>query len=190
MAAADLWLTGSGTEMQLARIRAIAIISTLAIIGITLAVITLNRDTQSDAPVTQSCPAGFVPVDNTLPDSESEVKINVYNATTTVDLARNVAADFTNRKFKVEKTGNERKAQPDIVAELRYGPKTVGAAQLLKAYFLNDVEPVFDIKRENDTIDVIIGGQFKQLATPTEMRQAVAALGRPLLPEGTCAEKP
>lgn len=177
--------------MQLARIRAIAIISTLAIIGITLAVITLNRDTQSEAPVVRSCPVGYVPVDNTLPDSESEVKINVYNATNTVDLARNVAADFTNRKFKVEKTGNEKQAQPEIVAELRYGPKAVGAAQLLKAYFLNAVEPGgFDIKRDNDTIDVIIGGEFKQLATPTEMRQAVAALGRPELPEGTCAEKP
>lgn len=175
--------------MQMARIRAIAIISTLAIIGITLAVITLNRDTQSEAPVVERCPAGFVPVDNKLPDSESEVKINVYNATTTVDLARNVAADFTNRKFKVEKTGNEKKAQPDVVAQLRYGPKTLGAAQLLRAYFLNDTDDDFDIERDNDTIDVIIGGQFKQLATPTEMRQAVAALGRPALPPGTCAQQ-
>ncbi|MEV4413941.1 LytR C-terminal domain-containing protein [Catellatospora sp. NPDC049609] len=174
----------------MARIRAIALISTLAIIGITLAVITLNRDTQSEAPVVQSCPAGYVPVNNKLPDSESEVKINVYNATTTVDLARNVAADFTNRKFKVEKTGTDKKKEPDIVARLQYGPKAVGAAQLLRAYFLNAVEEDgFDIKRENDTIDVIIGGQFKQLATPTEMRQAVAALGNPELPPGTCADQ-
>jgi hypothetical protein len=176
--------------MQMARIRAIALVSTLAIIGITLAVITLNRDTQAKAPVVESCAAGYVPVKNKLPDSESEVKINVYNATTTVDLARNVAADFTNRKFKVEKTGNEKKAQPEIVAQLRYGPKAVGAAQLLRAYFLNATEEDgFDIKRENDTIDVIIGGQFKQLATPTEMRQAVAALGNPDLPPGTCADQ-
>lgn len=186
-----LWLTGSGTEMQMARIRAIALISTLAIIGITLAVITLNRDTQAEAPVVESCPAGFVPVNNKLPDAESEVKINVYNATNTVELARNVAAEFTNRKFKVEKTGTDPKKQPDIVAELRYGPKAVGASQLLRAYFLNAVEEDgFDIKREDDTIDVIIGGEFKQLATPTEMRQAVAALGNPILPPGTCAQQP
>jgi hypothetical protein len=47
----------------------------------------------------------------------------------------------------------------------------------------------FDLKREDDVIDVVIGGNFKTLATPTEMRQAVALLGHPTLPPGTC-EKP
>jgi hypothetical protein len=33
----------------------------------------------------------------------------------------------------------------------------------------------------------VIGTSYKQLATPTEMRQSLAALGNPSLPEGTCA---
>ncbi|MBV1851505.1 LytR C-terminal domain-containing protein [Catellatospora sp. NEAU-YM18] len=174
--------------MQMARIRAIAIVSTLAIIGIVLAVVTLTRDTQSEPPAVQRCPSGYVPANLKLPEAESDVNINVFNATNTPNLATNVASDFTNRKFKVKKVGDEKKKLPDTVAVLRYGPKAVGAAQLLRAYFLDDAENQFDIHREDDIIDVVIGGGYRQLATPTEMRQAVAQLGNPEAPDGTCAE--
>jgi hypothetical protein len=35
-------------------------------------------------------------------------------------------------------------------------------------------------------VDVVIGNQFRQLATETEVRQSIAALGNPEPPPGTC----
>ena len=89
-----------------------------------------------------------------------------------------VASDFGNRKFKVQKKGNDKKAV-EGVAVLRYGPKTVGSAHLLKAYFLNEAEPEYDPSAHDDIVDVVIGDSFKQLATTTEVNQALVELGQP-----------
>jgi hypothetical protein len=98
-----------------------------------------------------------------------------------------VAEDFKNRKFTVVNTGNDPKGKRvDQVAILRYGPKAVGAAWLLRAYFLDQATREFDINRKDDLVDVVLGNQFKQLATVTEFHQALAQLGSPTLPEGTC----
>lgn len=177
--------------MQMTRIRALAVVGILSIAALVLVVITMNRDSQGGDATADTCQPGNIPVNLELPESESEININVFNATQTTGLGANVAADFRNRKFNVgkvegEKENGQDKYYPDEVAVLRYGPKTVGAAHLLRAYFLNETATQFDLKREDDVIDVVIGGRFKQLATPTEMRQAVAILGRPKLPPGTC----
>lgn len=179
--------------MHMTRIRALAVVGTLAIAAIVLVVITMARDTQTSAASTDACKPGNVPVSLTMPD-EPAVNINVFNATHTQGLGASVGADFTNRKFTVVKVDGEKNAEgqdiyfPDEVVILRYGPKTVGAAHLVRAYFLNAATMQFDIKREDDIVDVVIGGNFKQLATPTEMRQAVAILGHPKLPAGTCKQ--
>lgn len=177
--------------MQMTRIRALVVVGILSIAALVLVVITVNRDSQGGDTTAETCQPGNIPVSLELPESESEININVFNATQTVGLATNVAADFKNRKFNVGTVGGETengadKYYPEEVAILRYGPKTVGAAHLLRAYFLNETTVQFDLKREDDVVDVVIGGKFKQLATPTEMRQAVAILGRPKLPPGTC----
>jgi hypothetical protein len=172
--------------MHMTRIRALTVVGILAIAAITLVVVTVTRDTQNDGSAAEKCKPGHIPVSLELPDSESEIKINVFNATNQAGLANNVAADFKNRRFQVEKIQDAEQDEPDKVAILRYGPKAIGAAHLLRAYFLNDSERQFDLKREDDFVDVVIGGRFKQLATPTEMRQSVAILGRPQLPPGTC----
>src|SRR6266508_966864 len=43
-----------------------------------------------------------------------------------------------------------------------------------------------DVNRKDDIVDVVLGTQFRQLATVTEFHQALAQLGNPTLPEGTC----
>lgn len=172
--------------MHMTRIRALVVVGTLAIAAIVLVVVTVTRDTQEDGSQAEPCKPGHVPVSLELPESESEIKINVFNATNHTGLAANVAADFRNRRFQVDKVQDAEQDQPDAVAILRYGPKAIGAAHLLRAYFLNESETQFDLQREDAFVDVVIGGRFKQLATPTEMRQAVAILGRPKLPAGTC----
>ncbi len=158
-------------------------------------VFTITRDHQTGQVHTETCKPGEVPVSLVMPN-EPDVNINVYNATQTQGLGASVAADFKNRNFNVLKIDGEKSADgkevyyPDDTAILRYGPKTVGAAHLIRAYFLNDATMKFDIKRTDETVDVVIGGNFKQLATPTEMRQAIAILGHPKLPAGTCSQTP
>ena len=105
----------------------------------------------------------------------------------TADLARSVAQDLRDRRFGVGTVGNDRTRHPDVVAVLRFGPDTVGAAHLLLAYLAEDnVTLEFDPARRTGDVDLVVGGQFRQLATPTAMRHRIAVLGRPALPPGTC----
>jgi LytR cell envelope-related transcriptional attenuator len=171
--------------MTFARIRAIAIVSVLVVTAMVVVAAAILRDDQT-GPFAAGCPKDAVIADTRLPEP-SEVKINVYNATDHPGLANQVAIDFKNRKFTVVNASNDPKGKRlDQVAVLRYGPKAVGAAWLLRAYFLDQAAREFDINRKDALVDVVIGTQFKQLATVTEFHQALAQLGNPTLPEGTC----
>jgi hypothetical protein len=172
--------------MSFARVRALVIIGVLAVAAVVFVVVALVKDTQHDA-VASGCPAGSVMADIRLPDDESQVTIKVYNATGTAGLADRVTNDFTNRKFKAQKPAENPK-KFNGVAQLRYGPDGIGKAQLLKAYFLAQAVPIYDPKRKGSVIDVIIGSQYRQLATTTEVNQSLVELGEPDLPPGTCAK--
>jgi LytR cell envelope-related transcriptional attenuator len=171
--------------MTFARIRAIAIVSVLVIAALVFVTAALLRDNQT-GPVAAGCPKDAVLADTRLPEPK-DVKINVFNATDHPGWANQAKIDFTNRKFTVVNSGNDPKGKRiDQVAVLRYGPKAVGAAWLLRAYFLDEATPEFDINRKDAIVDVVLGTQFKQLATVTEFHQALAQLGNPTLPKGTC----
>ena len=58
----------------------------------------------------------------------------------------------------------------------------------MRAYFLDQARPEFDKARQDDKVEIILGGKFRQLPTTTEVNQAIAALGNPELPAGTCAK--
>ncbi len=107
----------------------------------------------------------------------------MLNATDEKGLAGSVANDFRNLKFQVKKEGNAPKGV-DEVAVLRYGPKGVGSAHLLRAYFLNDAKRDYDPKRTDDTVDVVLGNGFRQLASPTEVNQSLVE--SPVAPRGSC----
>ncbi|MFG2055100.1 LytR C-terminal domain-containing protein [Micromonospora sp. NPDC048930] len=164
--------------------RALVVVGLLAVIALVFVVIALVRDTQSNAGTAEGCPKDWPLADVTLREPK-DVKINVYNGTDEVGLASSVADDFRNRKFQVKKEGNAPKAV-DEVAVLRFGPKGVGSAHLLRAYFLDNADPQFDPKRKDDTVDVILGNSFQQLATTTEVNQSLGDLGSPEAPPGTC----
>jgi LytR cell envelope-related transcriptional attenuator len=171
--------------MTFARIRAIAIVSVLVVAAMIVVAAAILRDNET-GPVGAGCPKDAVIADTRLPEP-SEVKINVYNASERPGLANQVKTDFVNRKFTVVNAGNDPKGKRlDQIAVLRYGPKAVGAAWLLRAYFLDQAAREFDINRKDDIVDVVLGTQFRQLATVTEFHQALAQLGNPTLPEGTC----
>jgi hypothetical protein len=180
--------------MHMTRIRALAVVGVLALAAVILVVVTMTRDTQTTGAVSDNCKPGQVPVSLTMPD-EPGVFINVFNGTHTQGLAGNVSSEFRSRKFNVEKSESATGPDgalvyyPDNVAILRFGPKAVASAHLVQAYFLNEAKEEFDLKREDNFVDVVLGNNFKQLATPTEMRQAVAILGRPKAPNGTCEQR-
>jgi hypothetical protein len=172
--------------MSFARLRALIIVGVLVVAAVIFVAVAILRDKQDDTQVAVDCQAGDVPADLRLPDDTSTIKLNVFNATTSPGLAGQVASDFRARKFTVVK---EETAPPPVleaVAEIRYGPKMVGSASVVSAFFLNDARMRFDISREDDTIDVVVGTKYLELATFTEQRQALGAAGEPRLPPGTC----
>jgi len=115
------------------------------------------------------------------------VKLRVYNGTKRPNLAGKIGTELKNRDFKIVKTGNAPRNQIyKGVATIKFGPKTVGAAQEMNAYFLGVADMFFDINRTNDIVDIYLGVDFQQLATTTEVNQSIAALGEPVLPPGTC----
>ncbi|MEH1164547.1 LytR C-terminal domain-containing protein [Micromonospora sp. CPCC 205539] len=163
--------------------RALVVVGLLAVLALTFVVIAVVRDTQGNAGTAASCPDGWPLADVTLRETK-DVKINVLNATDEAGRAATVADDFRNRKFQVIKVGNA-KAINDV-AMLRYGPKGVGSAHLLSAYFLDQATLGYDEKRTDDTVDVVLGAAFQQLATTTEVNQSLGDLGAPEAPAGSC----
>lgn len=175
------------TMLSFARVRALAIVAVLLVVATVVVLRALDRDEEL-APVAQGCQEGFVPADLTLRDA-SQIQINVYNGTGAAGLAGQVAENFANRGFEVLERDDAADSEigEEDVAVLRYGPAAVGAAHVLQAYFLNTAVSQFQIDREDEVVDVVIGPGFRQLATETEVRQSIAGSGNPALPAGTCA---
>lgn len=173
--------------MTFARMRALVVVGALVVCAIVFVTMAIVRDRQSGKSFAQGCGEGDVRANVTLPVQE-DVELNVFNATDKPGLSAEVAADFTNQKFKVKSHGNDPLGKRvDAVAVLRYGPQGVGAQWLVRAYFLNEAKTEFDINRKDEVVDVVIGTRFKQLATTTEKNQALGQMGPPQAPPGTCA---
>jgi AICAR transformylase/IMP cyclohydrolase PurH len=170
--------------MTFARVRALVVVGGLAVAAVIFVVVALVRDTQNHAQAGVTCPPGAPRANLTLPEPK-EVKVKVFNATTNDGWASQISEDFRNRGFQTQKP-QDNKTQVQKVAVLRYGPNVVGAAQLLRAYFLNEATMQYDAKRKNDVVDVVIGTKFQQLATLTEVNQALVEIGEPDLPPGAC----
>ncbi len=172
--------------MSLARVRALSIVGALVICALVLAVIAVTKDRQSSANYNPDCPAGAIKVTTRpLPD-EKNIKINVYNGTKHPGLATAVADELRNRKFQV---GEVKDTDPyDKLAKLHYGPKALAAATVVNAYFLGNADDGsgFDSKDTTDVVDIVIGEGYRSLGTATDVHQAIADLGNPSPPAGTC----
>ncbi|WP_346776013.1 LytR C-terminal domain-containing protein [Micromonospora sp. HNM0581] len=164
--------------------RALVVVGMLAVVALVFVIVALVRDTQSNAGIGEGCPDDWPRADVTLRDHK-DVKINVLNGTDRPGLAADVGGDFRNRDFQVQEEATQKK-KIDDVAVLRYGPKGVGSAHLLRAYFLGNAGLEYDPEREDDVVDVVLGGSFQQLATTTEVNQSLGDLGAPVAPPGSC----
>lgn len=166
--------------------RAYLAIAVLAAVAVIAAVISVVRDTQADAAAGDGCRDGAIPANLTLPDVPGQVTLRVLDGTRNGGVAEQVTDDFKNRGFKVQPARKSR-TKLDRVAIIQYGPKAVGAAQWIRAFFLDEATTEFSTGRTTDVIDIVIGDQFRQLATFTEVNQSLAQLSGPTLPPGTCA---
>nr|BFE62603.1 hypothetical protein GCM10020063_071290 [Dactylosporangium thailandense] len=179
--------------MSFARVRALAVVGVLIVAAAVFVIVAVVKDHQTGpAGDAKQCAEGSVMANAKLPTQE-DVKVTIFNATNRPGAASDVANDFLSRRFKEAKVVTAAPNPPankpnDVVAIIRYGPATVGAAWLVRAYFLDQARPEFDKARQDDKVEIILGGKFRQLPTTTEVNQAIAALGNPELPEGTCAK--
>jgi LytR cell envelope-related transcriptional attenuator len=177
--------------MSFARVRALTVVGVLFVCALVVVITAVFKDTQTNAGSGTDCAPDAIPADLRLPE-EKNIKINVYNATDRQGLAEGVALDFENREFTVanrptiKQANDPEKRKVEGVAELRYGPKAIGAAWVLRAYFLDEAHAEFDLERKDDVVDVVLGTEFRQLGTITEVNQSLAAQGLPSLEKGTC----
>jgi hypothetical protein len=181
--------------LSFARVRALTIVAVLVIGALVTVYLAISRDSGSAVAETADCPEDSVIAALALPEP-NQIIVDVYNGTDQLGLASQVRENFANRDFQVvphdeeeegQLEGGQRPDAADEVALLRYGPQAVGAAHVLRAYFLDTATTQFDIEREGEVVEVVIGDRFRQLATETEVRQSIAALGSPQPPPGTCA---
>jgi hypothetical protein len=163
--------------MSFARVRALVVVGVLAVAA-------MVRDKQADV-ASGNCPDKAPLADVHLPDDPAEVTLKVLNGTKRAGLAESVSTEFKNRRFTVQPSGKS-KTKFAGVAEVRYGPDTVGKAQLVRAYFLAQSKMVYNEKRKGQLIEIVIGDDFQQLATTTEVNQSLVEIGEPDLPPGAC----
>jgi hypothetical protein len=174
--------------MTFPRVRAMIFVAVLFVTAGVVVLTAVNRDTQIQPPE-DPCGPGQLRVNVDVVDEE-HVTLNVYNGTQTPGLAEQISAQFRNRGF----AANTMEGVPEgggpyeLPGYLVFGPDGVGAAWLVSAYFLpRQYDEHFVPERVGPEVDVILGTEFQQLSTSTEVNQRIADLGRPQPPEGTCA---
>ncbi|TDU05478.1 LytR cell envelope-related transcriptional attenuator [Streptomyces sp. 846.5] len=115
------------------------------------------------------------------------VTVNVYNATNRAGLAGQTAAELKKRGFTIGKIGNAPAALENKVpgsAQVT-GGKAGAAMMTLLGTEVSGSHPVTD-KRNDTTVDLVLGNGFSALATPAQAAQAVALASRPS-PSATAA---
>jgi hypothetical protein len=173
--------------MSFARVRALVVVGVLAVAAVVFVITALARDTQGETTTGENCPPGAPLADMQLPDDPAEVTVKIFNGTNKAGLADSVTNEFKNRRFVTQKPA-ESKTKYKGVAEIRFGPDSVGKAQLLRAYFLAQSKMTYNPKRKGAVIDIVVGNEFRQLATTTEVNQSLVEVGEPTLPPGSCVK--
>ncbi len=161
----------------------------LVVIGVGFGIFTLVRsgDTAGTVatPTAAPCPSVSVSAMPPLPNP-TEIKVNVYNATFLKGLAASTAADLKDRGFVIKEVGNDPKKLPITgVAEIRYGPKTQSAAELLQFYFPG-AELINDGRR-GKLIDIALGTGFRPIPPQPDINDQVAMRASPSASAGACA---
>jgi hypothetical protein len=102
------------------------------------------------------------------------ITLRVFNATPTPGLATTVAESLQGRGFTVSEIGND--PNPDLevtgVGELRFGRRGAETADFVQVFLPNIGER--PDTRADAIVDVVLGPDFQQLASPEEVTAALA----------------
>lgn len=176
--------------MSFARVKALVVVGVLVTSAMIFVIFAITKDHQRSKGGPTGCPKDAVIADLGIP-AEKDIKVKVFDASGGTVEASSVAADLKHRGFQVEAAGPVEVSKQ--VAVLRYGPKGVGAAWVVKAYFLLDLnDPAdtddFQVKRDDAVVEILVGSGFQKLATSTEFKFRLGQNGRPTQPPGTCGD--
>jgi hypothetical protein len=171
--------------MTFARVRALVLVGVLVVAAAVVAAAVIAKDSQRGA-ASAGCPADWPRADMTL-HAARDIVVAVFNGTSRAGTAATVASDFRNRDFQVRPLRDPaRPERVEGVAVLRYGPEAVGAAHVVRAYFLGKAKLDYDAERRGTQIDVVVGERFQSLAQRTDVNIALADMGHPTVPPRTC----
>jgi hypothetical protein len=172
--------------MTFARVRALVLFGCLAVIGLVVALVTVVADDQAAGGASGGCEKGQ-PYADTEIRQEDKITVSVYNGTGRAGVAAAVAADLTDRGFKAKAEKNDpNQDQVDGVGKVRFGPEGVGSAQVVRAYLFGEATREYDPDKKGAVVDLIVGKNFVELARLTDKNIALAEIGQPEAPAGTC----
>lgn len=128
---------------------------------------------QEDAHVAQQ-KAACATVSAAAPSLDpASVTLRVYNATDTAGLATTVANALKQRGFTVGEIANDTSGREVTgVGELRHGSLGKKNADFVRLFIPGAGD--YPDTRADDTVDVVIGPDFKTLASPDEVTKALA----------------
>lgn len=172
--------------MTLSRMRALIVFIVLVVVALVIVTWTITSDHQGTTKtVGRQCEKGEQRAQLKIP-TEQDIQLNVYNSTDRTDLAGSTAQKLRGVKFHILKVAQDPTgAVIKGTAQIRYGYKEVGAAQLVAAY-VPDAQMAFDPNRDDTTVDLVLGQGFSDIRNPTDVKQALIDLGEPSPPPGTC----
>ncbi|MEH1122941.1 LytR C-terminal domain-containing protein [Micromonospora sp. CPCC 206061] len=149
---------------------------------------TVVADDQADG-ASAGCAPGQ-PYADTEIRQEDKITIAVFNGTDRAGVAAAVAADLRDRGFKAKAEKDDPK-HDDVsgVGMVRFGPEGVGSAQVVRAYLFGEATREYDPDRRGAVVDLVVGKDFQELARLTDKNIALADIGQPEAPAGTC-ERP
>ncbi|MCW6006284.1 LytR C-terminal domain-containing protein [Micromonospora sp. CPCC 205371] len=172
--------------MTYGRVRAIVLIGLLTVVGGIVALVTLVADNQAADGASAGCKPGQ-PYADTEIRQEDKITVSVYNGTGRAGVADAVAADLSDRGFKAKVEKNDpNQDEVDGIGMVRFGPEGVGSAQVVRAYLFGAATREYDPDKKGAVVDLIVGKDFVELARLTDKNIALADLGQPEAPAGTC----
>lgn len=167
--------------MRIARIRALTILCTLALVAALATLWAIKNDSQLSGGV--QCEPGAIEIKTApIPDPE-EIEIVVLNGTDRTGLAEQAAAQLEDRGFAIIDVGDTDE-EYDGSALVKYGPEQYAGGLHTHAYFYQGHE-VFDLEWD-EPITVVLGDAFKEVRSTSDARQSFAQSGGISPPDGTC----
>lgn len=153
--------------------------------GVVVVVATAGVAAGRSQPPPEAVPVGDGPApacDLSRPAGPAEVRVRVLDGGAPAGVRTAVAADLRVRAFAVADGPGD--AGPERTTGLRYGPAAVGDAALVGAYLPGGGALWFDPGRRDATVDLVLGPDFRRLASTTEVNRNLVAAGEPVAPPG------